>query len=97
MGWELVPGLRVEAVPGASSPTLHVSGSLMESARVFSGVDVVAQDGRIGVVVRSRLLDDRYPGSPDFDVEVPVDVPAGHYEVVYGSGDDARPLGDVTV
>jgi hypothetical protein len=95
--WEVVDDIRVAPVPGALRPTVRLTGSLMESARVFAGVDVTpsAEDHEITVTVRSRLIDDPPTGGPDFDEVVEVDVPAGRYRVVYRTGDNVRRLGSI--
>ena len=89
---DLVLGLIVEPAEGA----VRVRGDLMESSRVFAGADVSYADGRVLVTIRSRLIDDM-PGSTDFDVVVPVDLPPGRHGVACVGWDGEHYVGNLEV
>lgn len=93
----LVADLHLEVVPADRTRHLRVSGTLMESARVFNSVQLEVRDDQVFVTVTSSFLEYLPGGGPDFNVELAASLTAGRtYTVYYRSpGEPDQPVGVV--
>lgn len=79
----LLSPLNVDVTTTNEKPVLHVSGSIMESAKVYQGLRVTVQHQTILLTVLSSLMFWKRSGSPDFDDTYPLNVPSGTYRLEY--------------
>jgi hypothetical protein len=87
--YAILQNLRVAARTEDGRTLLVVSGTMMESARVFDSLGVAVAGRTISLTIFASLVFWRRGGSPDFDVTREVALSPGTYEVRYVGPDRA--------
>lgn len=88
VSYQLIKDLSVELSGDGTRRTLVVSGSIMESAKVFESLKVKTSGQQILITVYASLPFWNKQGSPDFKATHELDLEPGDYEVLYlGEGD----------
>lgn len=95
--YSLVADLQISAAPTTAAPAIRVTGTLMESSRVFNRVLVHVEGSLLFLTVTSSFLEYLPDGGPDFDVVVPAPLtPGTTYGLLYHwRGEPDHPLGQL--